>query len=65
MDAFTPSNSKRTYLGASMSEQIKQEIDKEIGENKILVYGKGTKDMPRCGAPEMTARRSSATWSRP
>lgn len=28
---------------------IRQEIDKEITENKILVYGKGTKSMPRCG----------------
>ena len=28
---------------------IRQEIDKEITDNKILVYGKGTKSMPRCG----------------
>ena len=28
---------------------IRQEIDREIGSNKILVYGKGTKDMPLCG----------------
>jgi monothiol glutaredoxin len=28
---------------------MRQEIDKEITENKILVYGKGTKTMPRCG----------------
>lgn len=32
-----------------MSEQIRQEIDREIAQNKILVYGKGTKAMPRCG----------------
>ena len=32
-----------------MSEQIRQEIDHEIAQNKILVYGKGTKVMPRCG----------------
>ncbi|MDP9017524.1 MAG: glutaredoxin [Candidatus Eremiobacteraeota bacterium] len=32
-----------------MSEQLRQEIDKEIAGNKILVYGKGTKSMPRCG----------------
>ena len=32
-----------------MSEQLKQEIDTEIAANKILVYGKGTKTMPRCG----------------
>ncbi|MGH7755089.1 MAG: glutaredoxin family protein [Vulcanimicrobiaceae bacterium] len=30
-------------------EQIRQEIASEIGENTILVYGKGTKDAPRCG----------------
>lgn len=32
-----------------MTEQIQQEIDREIAANKILVYGKGTKTMPRCG----------------
>ncbi len=32
-----------------MSEQLKEEIDREIAGNKILVYGKGTKTMPRCG----------------
>jgi monothiol glutaredoxin len=30
-------------------DEIRQQIDREIGDNKILVYGKGTKDMPRCG----------------
>ncbi len=30
-------------------ERISQQIDREIAENTILVYGKGTKDMPRCG----------------
>ncbi len=29
--------------------QTRQEIDKEIADNKILVYGKGTKTTPRCG----------------
>jgi monothiol glutaredoxin len=28
---------------------IRQEIDREVAANKILVYGKGTKDMPLCG----------------
>ncbi len=28
---------------------LQQEIQNEIAQNKILVYGKGTKDMPRCG----------------
>ena len=32
-----------------MSEQLKEEIAQEIGANKILVYGKGTKTAPRCG----------------
>ena len=32
-----------------MSESIRQEIENEITGNKILVYGKGTKSMPRCG----------------
>jgi monothiol glutaredoxin len=32
-----------------MSEQIRAEIDREVAANTILVYGKGTKDAPRCG----------------
>ncbi len=32
-----------------MSQAIKDEIQREIAANKILVYGKGTKTMPRCG----------------
>ncbi|HET9028917.1 MAG TPA: glutaredoxin domain-containing protein [Candidatus Aquilonibacter sp.] len=32
-----------------MSDQLKAEIEREIAANKILVYGKGTKTMPRCG----------------
>ena len=32
-----------------MSDALKNEIDQEIAANKILVYGKGTKTMPRCG----------------
>ena len=32
-----------------MSEQLQAEIEREIGANTILVYGKGTKTMPRCG----------------
>jgi monothiol glutaredoxin len=31
------------------SDEIRQEIDREVAANTILVYGKGTKDMPRCG----------------
>ena len=32
-----------------MSNSLKEEIEREIGANTILVYGKGTKSMPRCG----------------
>ena len=32
-----------------MSDPIEQEVQKEIKENKILIYGKGTKSAPRCG----------------
>jgi monothiol glutaredoxin len=28
---------------------IRQEIEREVAANTILVYGKGTKDMPLCG----------------
>lgn len=32
-----------------MQQEINAEIAREIGANKILVYGKGTKEAPRCG----------------
>lgn len=32
-----------------MDDQIKTAIENEIRETKILVYGKGTKEAPRCG----------------
>ena len=32
-----------------MSDPIRSEIDREIADNTILVYGKGTKDAPLCG----------------
>ncbi len=32
-----------------MSDAITSEIENEIKANTILVYGKGTRDMPRCG----------------
>ncbi len=28
---------------------IEDQIKEEIAENKVLIYGKGTKTMPRCG----------------
>ena len=28
---------------------IRKQIDAEVAANRILVYGKGTKDAPRCG----------------
>src|SRR5579864_6316913 len=32
-----------------MADQMQQEIAREVAGNTILVYGKGTKTMPRCG----------------
>jgi monothiol glutaredoxin len=32
-----------------MSDAIRQQIEKEIADHPVLVYGKGTKDAPRCG----------------
>ena len=32
-----------------MADPIEEEIQKEIQENKILIYGKGTKAAPQCG----------------
>ena len=32
-----------------MTRDIVSEIKQEIAENKVLIYMKGTKDMPRCG----------------
>lgn len=32
-----------------MVDQLREEIEREISQNTILVYGKGTKTMPRCG----------------
>ena len=31
------------------NDAIRQEIEREVAANTILVYGKGTKDMPLCG----------------
>lgn len=35
---------------------IEEEIKKEITQHKVLVYGKGTKGMPRCGFTLETVR---------
>ena len=32
-----------------MSDQLRDEIEREVADNTILIYGKGTKDAPRCG----------------
>ncbi|MGP0567024.1 glutaredoxin family protein [Nitrospina sp. 32_T5] len=32
-----------------MSDNLEEEIKEEIAENKILIYGKGTRHAPRCG----------------
>jgi len=33
----------------SDADTIRRQIEREIADNTIVVYGKGTKDMPRCG----------------
>ncbi len=32
-----------------MADPIEEEIQREIKDHKILIYGKGTKAMPKCG----------------
>lgn len=32
-----------------MADPIQEEIQREIQEHKILIYGKGTKSAPQCG----------------
>ncbi len=32
-----------------MSAQLQSDIEREIAQNVIVVYGKGTKEAPRCG----------------
>ena len=32
-----------------MADLIQEEINKEVATHKILIYGKGTKQMPMCG----------------
>jgi len=32
-----------------MTRNVMDEIKKEISENRIIIYMKGTKEMPRCG----------------
>ncbi len=32
-----------------MSDPIEDEIKQEMAQHKILIYGKGTKENPRCG----------------
>jgi monothiol glutaredoxin len=48
MGASTPSKFARRFWN-NMSDTIREQIDKEIAENTILVYGKGPKDAPQCG----------------
>ena len=32
-----------------MGDSVEQEVKEELEKHKILVYGKGTKDFPKCG----------------
>ena len=34
---------------ATLNPEIVKEIEQDITDNKIMVYGKGTKEAPRCG----------------
>lgn len=36
-------------LDQSVKDKLRQEIEQEIAQNKILFYGKGTKEVPLCG----------------
>jgi len=35
-------------------EEIVEQIKKEVSENAVLLYAKGTKEQPRCGFSAMT-----------
>lgn len=37
-----------------LNDAIRKEIEEEVAAHTILVYGKGTKDMPLCGFTEET-----------
>ena len=39
-----------------MTRNLKDEIQKEISENKIIIYMKGTKEAPRCGFSAATVQ---------
>ena len=32
-----------------MADPIEEEIQREVQDNKILIYGKGTRSAPQCG----------------
>ncbi len=36
-------------MDQSTKDKLRAEIEKEVADNKIIFYGKGTKDMPMCG----------------
>ena len=40
-----------------MADPIQEEINKEVATHKILIYGKGTKQMPMCGFTKETMPR--------
>jgi monothiol glutaredoxin len=37
-------------------EQIREEVLKAIGENRVMLFMKGTPDMPRCGFSAQSVR---------
>ena len=38
-----------------MSRDVMEEIKKEVADNKVLIYMKGTQDFPQCGFSMRTA----------
>ena len=46
---ITAKTTDETLGGRAMADPIQEEINKEVATHKILIYGKGTKQMPMCG----------------
>ena len=50
--------------GRTMADPIQEEINKEVAAHKILIYGKGTKQMPMCGFTKRRCSFSTSTGTR-
>ncbi len=49
MNEFRMADTTPSAPAGTSPEQLQQEVDQEIAAHKILIYGKGTKQQPRCG----------------